>query len=250
VALKGKSKECFAVSQGNYNFSLSKNPTIKTVVVGEERQPVIIVDNIMEDAQSLVDYAAAEVQFAHDRHTYYPGIRAPLPEQYVKSLRAAMPALTANVFELSSTEPEDVFCQFFSLCTVLPEYLEVPQRFPHADTYEPNQLAILHYLCNPPHGGTSFYRHRETGYESISEDRGNRYLELIRRHIQNNGPPPAEYINGDNDLYEQIESIDAKFDRLIIYRSKVLHSANIDPNISVSADPRAGRLTATAFFCF
>jgi hypothetical protein len=238
------------VFKGNYNFGVNKNPAIETVFVGREQQPIIVVDNLMQDAQSLVEYAAAEAKFGRDRTTFYPGIRAPLPSAYVNSLRDVIPKLTADTFKLPVTDPEEVSCQYFSLCTVLPQYLEVPQRFPHADTTELNQLAVLHYLCDAPHGGTSFYRHRETGYESISEDREGHYLSVVRTSLQNNGSPPAQYVNGDNDLFERIASIEAKFDRLIIYRSRVLHSADIDPDVSLNPDPRVGRLTATAFFCF
>jgi hypothetical protein len=57
----------------------------------------------------------------------------------------------------------------------------------------------------------------------------------------------GKYINGDNQYYEQIGSYDAKFNRIVMYRGNVLHSANIAPDFNFDPNPRTGRLTLTSF---
>ena len=52
--------------------------TTQVVRVGTEKQPVVIVDNLLAGAESLIDYAVQQgtVQPASG---YYPGVRAPAP---------------------------------------------------------------------------------------------------------------------------------------------------------------------------
>ena len=58
----------------------------------------------------------------------------------------------------------------------------------------------------------------------------------------------AAVVNRYGRLAEVREEIrDAVFDRVLIYRSRVLHSGQIDPTVGLSADPARGRLTANIF---
>lgn len=57
---------------------------------------------------------------------------------------------------------------FLSLTTTLPEQLVPLQRFPHVDGGDDGKIAILHYLCGVKQGGTAFYRHKSTGFETIA----------------------------------------------------------------------------------
>jgi Family of unknown function (DUF6445) len=239
------------VNGADYNFNFNEAPELRTIFVGKEENPVIIIDNMMQDPRSMIDFASSEVTFKRDTVTYYPGIRAPLPKQYANNLSSMIPSLIRDAFRPSSTKQEGISCnKFLSLSTLTPEQLEVPQRFPHTDASDHNQFAVLHYFCDPQHGGTSFYRHRESGYESISKDRVNIFSSLFNSELASNGPPPAKYINGDNSFFERTASIDSEFNRLVIYRGNMLHSGNINPELSLSNSPRDGRLTATVFFLF
>jgi len=42
----------------------------------------------------------------------------------------------------------------------------------------------------------------------------------------------------------------ARFNRLVVYRGSLLHSAVVNPQLSISADPRKGRLTLNSFYDF
>jgi Family of unknown function (DUF6445) len=109
-------------------------------------------------------------------------------------------------------------------------------------------VAVLHYLCDASHGGTAFYRHRETRYESLDAQRVPGYLQSLERELTTHGPPEGEYVRGDGPLFEQIASFDARFNRVLIYRGRALHAGSIAPTATLSSDPLQGRLTANAFF--
>jgi hypothetical protein len=137
---------------------------------------------------------------------------------------------------------------YFGLATSPPESLSVLQRLPHFDTSNPRQVAVLHYLCDGAQGGTSFYRHRSTGYESIIEARQRLYYERLNAEVTA-ALPPARYLSGNDELYEETARVAAKFNRLAVYRSCALHSANIESGC-LSRNPRQGRLTANIFLAY
>jgi hypothetical protein len=112
------------------------------------------------------------------------------------------------------------------------------------------RLAVLHYLCEAIHGGTSLYRQRSTGFEYIDNSRAPRYRQAVMTDIARHGPPPYAYICGDDAQYERTASFAAAFNRVLIYRSQALHSADIDPGAAFDVDPRSGRLTANSFLIY
>ncbi|MGH8177427.1 MAG: DUF6445 family protein, partial [Steroidobacter sp.] len=232
-----------------YDFGVNPQLTIRTVAVGHEQRPVIVIDDLMRDPQSLVNFAAMAGGFRRLKHdaNYYPGVRAQVPQPYLASLYNAIKPLMRDTFGFPVDGPVKANCSF-SIATLPPERLNPFQRLAHFDSADSRQLAVLHYLCDPSHGGTAFYRHRETGFESITEERAASYLETLRRDIEINGPPPAQYLTGSDSRFEQIASFDASFNRTLIYRSQMLHSGSVNGACGFSDDPRTGRLTANAFF--
>ena len=121
---------------------------------------------------------------------------------------------------------------------------------PHFDTTAANQLAVVHYLCGPEHGGTSFYRHRSTGFETISHERLHRYAATLKREVMTEHPPSAKYMEGDDSLFVRIAKFEARCNRALIYPSSVLHSGDI-PRVWPPETPlRAVRLTVNSFVRF
>ncbi|HWW27233.1 MAG TPA: DUF6445 family protein, partial [Caulobacter sp.] len=134
-----------------------------------------------------------------------------------------------------------------SMATLPADQATPAQRLPHIDTTAPAQLAILHYLCSPPHGGTAFYRHRATGFEAIDPARGPAYLAGVRREMADGAGGQGGYITASNALYEQTAVVAPVFNRIVVYASNLLH-AGVLADRPASADPRVGRLTANTFF--
>jgi hypothetical protein len=220
-----------------------------TVLVGREEHPVVVLDGVLRKPHAIVDFAAAEAQFSRSISgaNYYPGVRAPAPQAYVARLYEAVRPYMTEVFGFPAAGA--IKADFYlSIATLPPERLNVWQRGAHFDTVDAQQLAVLHYLCDPSFGGTAFYRHRDTGYEAMTQERLPGYLEALEGDLERNGPPPAAYLTASDRRFEQLASVDAVFNRVVIYRGRMLHSGSVNAAAGLSADPRRGRLTANAFF--
>lgn len=233
------------------NGKLRLHHEFKTAVVpvGAERQPVVVVDNFLSRPQLLIDYAAAHCAFDTVSDAFYPGVRAPLPAIYCFAVRAFLGAFMAEVFGLHANRISGELGHF-SLVTKPPQQLRMVQHMPHFDNANPKQLALLHYLCAPEHGGTSFYRHRRTGFEYVDAARVADYKLAVTADLAVLGPPAAKFICGDDPMFERTASFDAAFNRVLIYRSINLHSADIGSAFRFDGNPRSGRLTANTFFYF
>jgi hypothetical protein len=230
-------------------LSLHPDFSASVTVVGRERSPVIVVDNFLGNPELLIDYAAAQAAFEGVADTSYPGLRAPLPAIYVSTVRALVARLIADTYGLDDSTISGEF-GYFSLVTTPPGQLSPLQCMPHIDETNPRRLAALHYLCDAAHGGTSFYRQRRTGFETVDEARAPVYRKAIVEEIATHGLPRQQYICGDNALFEQTASFAAAYNRLLIYRSLTLHSPDIHPGFSFDGDPRSGRLTANGFYFY
>jgi len=214
--------------------------------IGIQGLPVIVIDNFLLDAEQLVEYAATRARFL-PAAALYPGVQAAVPAPYPLFAHFFTRKLIPEVFDFGGNDVIDCLCTY-SMVTARPERVGLRQRVPHTDFLDPNVVVVLHYLFTSPHGGTSFYRHRKTGYETMSRDRVGHYEAVLKDEL--GVAPPAEYIAGDTPLYERIASYDAVFNRAIIYKSTSLHAATIGPDFGFDANPRTGRLTANTTFYY
>lgn len=230
-----------------YDFSLNGRVNVAMEPIGDEREPVLVIDEVLNNPQALIDYAASEVSFAPvwGPKGGYPGVRAPAPLNYVETLVRSFSPIVEKAFALDRVKLANAECNF-SLVTLPPERLAPLQRVPHADTADPLQFAWLHYLCAPRFGGTAFYRHRATGFETLTPERISSYEAARDRELTEAGPDAA-YITGDSPHYLQTAAFEARPNRVIIYRSRTLHSGQIGNAGLLSDDPRRGRLTANVF---
>ena len=232
----------------NGKLRLHERCAVSTVRVGAEQQAVIVVDNFLSGAEVLVDLAA-ESNFDGVSDAFYPGRRALIPPIYCFAIRAFLGGIIAEVFGLAAGNVTGELSHF-SLVTTPPQRLKPVQRMPHFDTTNPKQLAVLHYLCEPEHGGTSFYRHRQTRFEFVDVARAQIYAGAIAAELPTLDAATAKYICGDDARFERTYSFPAAFNRVLIYQSINLHSADIGAAFGFESNPRAGRLTANSFFFY
>ena len=148
-----------------------------------------------------------------------------------------------QVFDLPAQYEPRVRMSAFSLTTTPPQQLRPIQCVPHIDNHTANQFAVVHYLCDEKFGGTSFYRHRSTGYETINSDRLEYYFKMLKQEVMADETAGCDYINGNTHLFERIARIKVRFNRALVYRSNSLHSGDISAALGLSPDPRRGRLT-------
>lgn len=109
----------------------------------------------------------------------------------------------------------------------------------------------MHYLNPGEFGGTGLYRHKPTGYENITVDRVEGYLQSARSFVDQQGQVKPKYFTESTEHYELIEKLDYQQNRLVIYPGSLLHSGYIDDcSRDLSSDPKTGRLTANFFIYF
>lgn len=217
-------------------------PAVSIRSIGAEAQPLVTLDGFAPDPDGLRSAAIAS-RFGAAAH-YYPGIRAPLPEDYWAVQRPIVAAALASAF--GAQRGFAVIDSSFSIVTRSPAALTMKQRLPHCDAFVPERIAMIHYLSPENTDGTAFFRHRSTGFETIDEDRLPQYRERLDADLRH-GPRPSGYTASDTPLFERTAVAEGTFNRALLYRSYLLHSGAIAPDASLSADPANGRLTITAF---
>lgn len=213
--------------------------------------PVVFIDNVLADPQAWVD-AACQARFERcagfAERRGYPGLRAPLPPAFSQALTALLdPLIRVNFGVPPGLVLKKTPCAF-SLTTVAPTDLGPLQRVPHFDASTPHHMAALLYLCDESQGGTAFYRHRATGLQQITADVRERYGEAVLAELDRQPAPPRYFGEGDAQ-FELLGVMRARFNRLVVYRGSLLHSAIVHPR-RLSPDPRAGRLTVNGFYDF
>ncbi|NJR79477.1 DUF6445 family protein [Sphingomonas corticis] len=210
--------------------------------IGHEREPLLVIDGAMAQPAALVEAAAAsDFQPAYGPAGGYPGLRAAAPLDYVGDMVRVLARGIVAAFALDpAARPRRAECNF-SLVTLPPDRLVPTQRAPHVDTADPHQFAILHYLCDPAFGGTAFFRHRATGFEALTPDRLPAYEAARAAEAVGQG------YAGDDAAFRRIDAVEAAFDRVVVYRSRLLHSGIIREPSLLTDDPRTGRLTANIF---
>jgi len=216
---------------------------VRIETIGDEAQPLCILDDFAPDPDALRGFAATAA-FEPALH-HYPGIRAALPAGYFDTALPAIAAAAAHAF--GRTGPVTIIDASFSIVTTPPAALGIAQRLPHVDAFTPDRIAFIHYLSPEGGDGTAFFRHRSTGFETVTKERRALYFRQLDTELRHRGPPPAAYVAGDTALFAQAHVAEARYNRALLYRSSNLHSGAISPEAALSPDPRQGRLTITAF---
>lgn len=228
----------------NYDFSINPNVEIDIIYIGNEQEPVIIVDNFLQLPEAIVQYAESGCEFQKDVKDFYPGIRKPLAPTYAENIYRHLMDTLWTIFSSKPTLNIKLLSSVLSLTTTSPNDLRPIQSVPHFDSFLANNIAGVHYFCAPQFGGTSFYRHRKTGFETMDAQRIQTYAPTLKSEVMQANTGIFNYINGDTEIFERTACIDAKFNRAIFYRSNILHSGNIQIAAGLSDNPRMGRLTA------
>jgi len=212
--------------------------------IGRDGHPLLVIDDFLLNPETIVDFAA-DASFGPPRVPAYPGVNTGLPQDYLPTVFHALRSSFARGFGLAPETPVHV-TGFLALATRPLEQLLPRQRIPHYDFVVPGNLAVLHYLGQAPGGGTGFFRHDATGFELIDAGLRETYNEQVDRELAGAGDRLNNFTGPDTPNYTMLDQVEAKFNRLIVYRSACLHCALFD-GARLSDDPRSGRLTANTF---
>jgi hypothetical protein len=231
-------------------IQINRDIKLKIMTVGVDKTPVIVIDDFANDTYDIIAHACSHAKFKALDNTYYPGIRAPLPKNYVINVLQAIYQDICHIYNIPQhlqLKPQEAY---FSLITTAATELNLLQRMPHFDTSRPFYFAVLHYLNNDNHGNTGLFRHKPTGLDKIETHNVEYYLTSAQRFINDNGQSAQEYCIRSNEHFELYQQIEYKPNRLVIYPGQLLHSIIISPENDIDPNPETGRLTANVFIEF
>lgn len=228
-------------------LQINKQASPLVRMVGTEQIPVVTIDHFALDSDAVVEQAYRTAEFGDDPTSAYPGVRAALTRSHVVLVLQALLPLMRKVYSIPENLSVKPVNAVYSLVTTPESKLRVLQRLPHFDSIKQSYFAITHFLARGRFGGTGLYRHRPTGFETVTEDRINRYIKAGDAFLAEHGDPPQRYFGTGDSHYELIHRIRYRTNRLVIYPGCVLHSGLMDPQRDVGADPRTGRLTTNIF---
>jgi len=226
------------------HLELSPDVRIQEFSVGNEKAPLLVIDNFVSQPDELIKSASSK--FFTNTGRFFPGIRARVPLSYRKLILDRLHAEISEFFQLDGRSMQFPMAHY-SLVTTPPENLETVQRIPHVDSVRGNGLASVHYLFRENYGGTAFYRHRKTGFEYVDESRQAVYFKALQDEMNGPNAPGPGYINGDTPLFDQVAKQDGVFNRILFYRRNSLHSGCIDKDFVPDPNPLTGRLSINCF---
>lgn len=210
---------------------------------GVEQEPLVILDGFAADFEALRHAAEAGAYAVTSPH--YPGVRCQADPAYLGARMEVLRDVLTDVFGLGQGAAL-VECAF-SIVSTPPSDLKPIQRLPHFDSTDPKRLALLHYFGGAEDGGTAFYRHKATGFETVRAERLDPYAAAMQAETAAFGLPVGGYHYGDTRQFELIGEIGARPNRMVVYRGYRLHSGVIPQVRQLSDDPKTGRLTLNTF---
>jgi hypothetical protein len=233
-----------------HNYILNENLKVERHTIGNHK--LLVIDNFLKTPELMTEFASRS-QFSlypgYQNKKGYPGIRAAAPKDYSYNLTMYLEPIIKNEYSIPENLDIRKSVCVFSLITMKPQELGALQLTPHFDSSTPHHIAVLLYLCNQEHGGTAFYRHNATGLDHITTETRENYLDVYYDELNTKRPKPG-YCSESNELFTKTGMIEAKFNRLVIYKGCTLHAPFINPSISVDPNPATGRLTVNTFYDF
>lgn len=224
-------------------MNTAHDPEILVDWIGTEREPIVTVDGFANDPDMLRREASL-ANFAPIGE-YYPGERAPVPPLYLDMIGDTLRDVLGEFFGYRGGG--EILRSYYSIATSAPHQLSLPQRIPHTDAYDDHQIAVLHFLNREDLGGTAFFRHRSTGFETVNAQRVEQFHASLSEDFARLGEPEPAYIGDDSPLFERTHVCSYRFNRAIIYRGKLLHCADLANMPNLPGSIQQGRLTAATF---
>jgi Family of unknown function (DUF6445) len=226
-------------------FAFNDAAQVRLARIGRRGIAVTMIDNVLHDPGGVAALGFAQ-SYTADRSNLYPGLRAPMPGSFSTTFRGWLTRILQRNGVLEGSQAIHHDESFFSVVSTASTDLLPIQCIPHYDSTDPNLFAAVIYLCETRFSGTSFYRHRKTGYEEITAANQNNYRLALDSDMRIHGAPPKEYMNGDSSLFEAIFSAELQFNRAVIYPGRILHAGNIERRFKPPQDQSEWRLTVTA----
>jgi len=235
---------------GSPLFAFNSNAEVTQARIGRRQIAITRIGSVFQDPVSVAAVGFGQ-SYAKDPGNFYPGMRATMPASFSSAFGDWLTPILQTHSVLESDQTLSRGDSFFSVVTAAATELLPIQRIPHYDSTDPKLLAAVIYLSEPKStgaafDGTSFYRHRRTGYEEITAGNQANYQLALDHDMHIHGPPAREYADGNSLLFEAIFSVPLRFNSAVIYPGCILHAANIHRQFTPPRDQSQWRLTITA----
>lgn len=210
----------------------------------------LVLDDALLDPESLRQFAVARLaDFVQAPFNAYPGRELPMPLAFSARLQDFFDRHVRNTLGGRRTVKMN---SRLAMVTTAPTALEPRQRICHRDSawIDPAHAiaaSVLYLFTDASQGGTNFYRPRlpdDAIARLIHDSSVMDSATFDARH-----PSVAhDYIGGSNDYFERIGQVPARWNRMIFYDGRLMHSADVGGAPALTGDPMTGRLTLNGFF--
>jgi hypothetical protein len=208
-----------------------------------------IVDDALAQPERWVALAAEQIdRFEPAAHNAFPGPELRLPDAV--SARLDEFFLLHIRRRLHARRTLRMYSRL-SMVTLPPEALEPRQWIPHRDRFDVPAdqcvaASVLYLFADEALGGTSFFRPLRSPHEIdlLVHESGVLAREQFARKYGIGGG----YMTATNGWFEKVCTVPPRWNRIVFYEGSLFHCSDIPRPESLSADPRAGRLTLNGFF--
>jgi len=230
------------------HIKVNPNYTVQKISIPGTTLHLTIIDEFLLDTDAVIHFAHNIAYFnpMFADSTLFPGVRDKMPMPYSRLLKCFFEEIVLPDITPESSYQVHFHNSLLSLVTCPPSKLAVNQKMPHVDSCRSGDYAFVHYLSSKEFGGTNFYCYKPRDLIEFTEDKKNILSEIIS-NVTNSTNDHSGYITNSTSLFENILSVEAKFNRLIIYPANVLHSANLSSPNSYCGDINQGRLSISSF---
>jgi len=217
-----------------------------------DRHICVVIDDFLLEPDHAVQHACARQHEFFQLERAYPGFVLTADEIMMRDINRFIQREMSKLFPICRGGME--FNSQFSLATLQPEEFTWVQRLCHSDPRlapgRVNYAALLYLFENPEMGGTGFYQWKDQEFWSemtaAQRDDPEAGLEILREKFQMFRDPPC-YMTESNEAADLLDTVPAKFNRLVFYSGDVPHNASITRPELLSRDPARGRLTLNCF---
>lgn len=216
-------------------LQINANSTAYVKWLGDNEVPLFLIDDLFTDPCS-VRKLAFQGSFPSSK-AYYPGRHQPLSQED--------PSVKAFCFFIAEVLSHatgkrvrgEAVSTDFSILTTARNALLNNQGQPHIDGTP--MLGVV-YLNEQDYGGTVFFRNRETGSMKVVTETEKAHYAALSEDTGDAPPQPLNYITDTTEIWEKVDTIDGKFNRLVIWPGNVFHSieVKVDPSLGNTEDKR------------
>jgi hypothetical protein len=223
-------------------------PRVQTVPI-HGRHVCYVIDDALLDPDALVELAAAQSgAFTEAGHNAYPGPELRMPGAFSAQLDAFFATHVRRAFDVRRTER---MYSRLAITATPPSQLSPSQSICHVDrlSVDPRHrivASVLYLFRDARLGGTSFYAPRYPPDVILPLIEDAERLDAARFRARYG--IETGYMTASNIWFEKLQTVPARFNRIIFYEGMVFHSGEIAHPELLSRDPRVGRLSLNGFF--